>query len=529
MIKTIILRFLFVGLLCVVQCNTSLQKVRADVVIIKELPGISWTGVAVNTLTNEVYLANYNNRSVDVLDGTSNIVQSTIALTNPPLTLAVDSSRNRIYATDEGRNVVVIDGATKRQLTLVMVGRNPNGIAVNSATNSVYVANRSENSLSVIDGASNTVVATVAVGQGPTSVAVNSATNTIYVMSSAGLSVIDGTNNTVTTRLPGGLDTPGSIAVNPRTNRIYVSNLGVLGSLTVLDGVDNTIIQTLRLGTDTLRLTVNENTGFIYASGSGAGSRSAFILRDDPNFDQARPTVTITSPTNGARLTSLPSVTGTALDNRGGSGLSRVALFLKRSSDGKYWTGKNWSTTQFELETTLGTFNTTGQAFTNADPLPTGANLKQDTYFLTAVAIDRANAFGNRAVTTVSFRVIDVLDPQIAITYPTDGALLNQLTKISGTLTDNEGGSGPARVLLQIRRSSDRKYFDGTMWTATPVTLSTELIGSGEAVAWQRIGGLPPVISGRDVYTITAIGYDRAFNRDDATVTITVGTAATAT
>ncbi|MDF2439923.1 MAG: hypothetical protein JWN98_907, partial [Abditibacteriota bacterium] len=255
------------------------------------------------------------------------------------------------------------------------------------------------------------------------------------------------------------------------------------------------------------------------------------ILQDDTeaSADTTAPTVAITSPTNGARVTSLPSVTGTALDNQGGSGLSRVALFLKRSSDGKYWTGKNWSTFQFELRSTLGTFGAQGQSFTNADALPSGENLKQDTYFLTAVAIDRANARGNRATTTVSFRVIDVTDPEIAITYPTNGALLNQLTKISGSLTDNAGGSGPSRVLLQIRRSSDRKYFDGVNWTRSAVTLDAELIGVGEAVAWQRVGGLPPVVSGRDVYTIRAIGYDRAFNRDDATVTITVGTAATGT
>lgn len=509
--------------------------------VIDEIPNDGISLGDINETTGKIYGFNpsayVNGRfPVVVVDPATKIVRNVNgAEANFASDIAVNAATNRIYETYSRSTgtLAVIDGATDRQITQFVVGTIVEKLAVNPATNTIYVTgiepgtpNRSV--LHIINGATNTVTATITIGTGATTgdldVAVNSDTNTVYVLSIANgrsvLNIINGATNAVTAQVPVS-STAQKVVVNETANHVYVLSKS---DVTAFDETTLQLIGQFSFASAVSDLAINERSSRLYVS----TTTGIVVLRDFPT-DTTPPTVTFTSPTNGARLTSLPQVSGTALDNRGGSGLSRVALFLKRSSDGKYWTGKNWSRTQTELRTTLGTFDTQGQSFTNADALPSGENLKQDTYFLTAVAIDRANAFGNRTATTVSFRVIDVIDPQIAITYPSDGAMLNQLTKISGSLTDNAGGSGPSRVLLQIRRSSDRKYFDGTMWTSSAVTLSTELIGSGEAVAWQRIGGLPPVVSGRDVYTISAIGYDRAFNRDDATVTITVGTAATAT
>lgn len=96
----------------------------------------------------------------------------------------------------------------------------------------------------------------------------------------------------------------------------------------------------------------------------------------------------------------LPFLSGRAIDNAGGSGVRRVDVFFKRSSDGRYWSGRNWSRTPVALPMRIegNTWSIDGRTL----PLPSGANLRQDTYFLTAIAYDGAD---NRATDTITVRV----------------------------------------------------------------------------------------------------------------------------
>jgi YVTN family beta-propeller protein len=98
-----------------------------------------------------------------------------------PIAIAVNTVTNKVYvANQDSNNVTVIDGATNTTTT-VAAGSNPSAIAVNSVTNKVYVANQDSNNVTVIDAVSNTVIATVAAGTGPYAIAVNSVTNKVYV------------------------------------------------------------------------------------------------------------------------------------------------------------------------------------------------------------------------------------------------------------------------------------------------------------------------------------------------------------
>lgn len=118
-------------------------------------------------------------------------------------------------------------------------------------------------------------------------------------------------------------------------------------------------------------------------------------------IDGTPPRVSFTNLTNGAVVTSLPLIAGRAVDPLGGTGATRVLLFIKRSSTGKFFNGRNYSLTPTPLETTLRgtTFTRNGSA---TQPLPAGTNLPPDTYFLTAVAFDAA---GNRSSTTITIVV----------------------------------------------------------------------------------------------------------------------------
>ena len=112
------------------------------------------------------------------------------------------------------------------------------GIALNPETGKVYAVERSRSFVLVFDPKTKSM-SSVRVGAGPVAIAVNAATDRIYVANSEGgsVSVIDGKNDSVIATLTVG-PRPYVVAVNPATNRIYVSNT-FSNLITMIDGATN--------------------------------------------------------------------------------------------------------------------------------------------------------------------------------------------------------------------------------------------------------------------------------------------------
>jgi len=238
--------------------------------------------VAVNEATNKIYVVNSGSRNVTVIDGVSN---STTTVAEPSGNpgfgetivgrwlngIAINSVTNQIYIANSylysrdlrgiqhfGGIVTVIDGASNA-VTSVGFGSSLTGIAVNPVTNKVFVTVSDLEffvgpllgAVAVIDAATNTVTFT----QDPndhyptTAVAVNSTTNKIYVTSGGNVTVIDGATLSTTTVAAASPGTPqGAVVVDAATNTVYVTNgatgscPGALcspGSVTVIDGATN--------------------------------------------------------------------------------------------------------------------------------------------------------------------------------------------------------------------------------------------------------------------------------------------------
>src|ERR1019366_1093952 len=95
---------------------------------------------------------------------------ATVAVGTVPNAVAVNPVTNKIYvANNSSGNVTVIDGATNNTAT-VAVGTGPFAAAVNPVTNKIYVVSTGTNNMTVIDGATNNT-STVTVGTSPRSVA----------------------------------------------------------------------------------------------------------------------------------------------------------------------------------------------------------------------------------------------------------------------------------------------------------------------------------------------------------------------
>ena len=188
-----------------------------------------------------------------------------LPLGSGPWGIAVNPVTNRVYVSNPGANTVsVIDGATNAVVDSVAVGQSPMGIAVNPDTNRIFVANRNDNSVSVLDGLTNTVITSIPTSQGPGGVAVNPATNLVYVDSFTKIWVIDGAMNTVTTSIPLSDIYPGTTVVNPVTNRIYVGRVSGSG-VAIIDGASNEVIDSVPMGYWPRFMAVNPSTNRIYA------------------------------------------------------------------------------------------------------------------------------------------------------------------------------------------------------------------------------------------------------------------------
>jgi YVTN family beta-propeller protein len=121
---------------------------QADWVTTTVTAGSNPYAVAVNPVTNRIYVTNSNSSNVTVIDGATNAT-TTVPAGSQPLAVAVNPVTNKIYVANQGGSVTVIDGATNATTT-VAVGVGPTAVAVNPVTNKTYVANNSSNNVTVI-------------------------------------------------------------------------------------------------------------------------------------------------------------------------------------------------------------------------------------------------------------------------------------------------------------------------------------------------------------------------------------------
>jgi YVTN family beta-propeller protein len=139
-----------------------------------------------------VYVSNYGDSTVSVIDCVGDTVVATIMAGRYPYHLAHNPQHDKVYViSGTGNDVVVLDGTGDSIITKVNVGASPYNVAYSERTGLAYVGVNARH-LVLIDGATNEVRKTVPSGVRSEVFALNPTGGRVYAISaySSDISVI---------------------------------------------------------------------------------------------------------------------------------------------------------------------------------------------------------------------------------------------------------------------------------------------------------------------------------------------------
>jgi YVTN family beta-propeller protein len=146
-----------------------------------------WETVQVGKVLYVTHVQDANVAAIDVVTG----IVRTITTGAMPCSLAVNADTNEVYVANYGDDSVkVIDGHLGTAIGKVAVGKHPQAIAVDPTKGLVYVANTQESTVSVIDVLTRRVVKTLNAGEHLYAIAVNTTAHIVHV---ANLSLVSST------------------------------------------------------------------------------------------------------------------------------------------------------------------------------------------------------------------------------------------------------------------------------------------------------------------------------------------------
>ncbi len=280
-------------------------------------------GMAYNSTSKEIYVANLKGNSVSVIDadpantGTWNTVTHTIDSTHGSYTgvepYYVTSLGTKMYVTNSlSWTVSEIDTATHAVTDTINVGAYPRGIkAIGSK---LYVANfgssyggQAQGTVSIIDTANANSVTTINVGSGPRGVTTNGTDVYVANFNDNTVSRIDTANSNSVTTINVGKNPRGIMTLN---NKIYVQNYQD-GTISIIDGTSHAVTGSYKVGNTPSGMTAIGNNVAISRFTDGVVSifdTTTLALKTESVVDTTDPVITLTS-TSTTATTSLITFT----------------------------------------------------------------------------------------------------------------------------------------------------------------------------------------------------------------------------
>lgn len=228
-------------------------------------------GIAVNSITNKIFVVNMEAGIVSVIDGNSNEIIGNIEVGASPREIAIDEKKNIAYVTNRDSNTVSVIDCEKQELILgILVGDRPRGISLNQKDEKLYVSNRDSNDVSIIDTRLDKAISAVHVTGNPMGLAHDPKSGTVYVasMNANSLNLVDTTTGKEIQRIPTG-QSPTAVSFSEKQNKIYVTNKDS-DSISIIDAFSKKVLTNISEQNGPAGLVIDDNADRMYICNSGA-------------------------------------------------------------------------------------------------------------------------------------------------------------------------------------------------------------------------------------------------------------------
>lgn len=258
----------------------------SNTVVANVTVGSSPLGVAYASTTNEIFVTNFFNQSVSVINVTTNTVVATIKnfsypyLFDYPMGVVYVPTTNMVYVTDYEKGLVdAINVTTDRVVANVSLGEfaQPDYMAFNPSNNYLYVVEIDSafgtGYVSIINPANNSIVQTVSVGYWPRGIAYDAANKEMFV-ANAGVqgalpSSISAINSKFKVSTVKSLKTkePWNVLYDSKNKDIYVTDY-LANSIYVINS-KSVVVQTLTGFDEPTGMIINPSNSELYVSNAG--------------------------------------------------------------------------------------------------------------------------------------------------------------------------------------------------------------------------------------------------------------------
>ena len=281
------------------------------------------SGVAVSPDGGTVYVTNFQDDSISVIDTTDNSVSSTIrSVGDGPYGIAVAPSGDYLYVSlyleDKLRVIRTSDNALLEDPS---VGVKPYGVAVSPDGSTVYVANLFGSSVSVVSTSSNTVTHTISTDSSPHGLAVSPDGSKLYItmrVASGSVRVVNTSTRNEEANIAVGSN-PTQIALAPDGAKAYVTNYGD-DSVSVITTSDNSVSTVTEVGSGPFGVAVSPDGATAYIAVRDADR----VVTLSTSSGAVTGQIAVAEGSLPVSIAPLPDGTGVFVANYGGDTVSRL-------------------------------------------------------------------------------------------------------------------------------------------------------------------------------------------------------------
>ena len=138
-----------------------------------EILGNGPRGLAVSDDNSTLYVANFLDDAVYVVNLVLDTVTTSIPVAHQPTSVVITPDRSKIYVSSESKTITEIDPDINMVVDTITTPFFPIELAITPDGSSIYVAYEVDNSVSELDTETNMIVETILVGQTPSGIAVS--------------------------------------------------------------------------------------------------------------------------------------------------------------------------------------------------------------------------------------------------------------------------------------------------------------------------------------------------------------------